>query len=76
LNVRGYTFYHMQGTESAAEGYGLYLHYGAVEEGKGPALKVGNEILDALQRHGLKTEWDGTHSKCIGVQMDWKRRLS
>ena len=75
MKVRGYTFYHMQGTESAVAGYGLYLYYGAVEEGEGPALRIANEIVDALQRHGLKTEWDGTWSNAIKVQLDWKRRL-
>jgi len=75
LKVRGYTFYHMQGTESAVEGYGLYLYYGAVEVGEGPALRVANSIVDALQRHGLKTTWDGTSSTAIKVQLDWKRRL-
>jgi hypothetical protein len=65
----------MQDTESAANGYGLYLNYGAVEEGEEPALSVGNEIIDALQRHGLKTEWDGNWSNRIGVNLDWKRRI-
>ena len=27
--VRGYTFYHMQDTDSAADGYGLLLNYGS-----------------------------------------------
>lgn len=75
MKVRGYTFYHMQGTESAVEGYGLYLYYGAVEEGEGPALRVANEIVDALERQGLNTEWDGTLSNAIEVQLNWKRRL-
>ena len=75
MKVRGYTFYHMQGTASAVEGYGLYLYYGAVEEGKEPALQVANEIVDALQRQGLKTEWDGSSSTAIKVPLDRKRRL-
>ena len=65
----------MQGTESAVEGCGLYLYYGAVEEGEGAALRVANEIVDALQRQGLNTEWDGSSSSAIKVQLDWKRRL-
>jgi hypothetical protein len=75
LKVRGYTFYHMQGTESAVEGCGLYLYYGAVAEGEGPALRVANEIVDALQRQGLNTEWNGTSANAIKVSLDWKRRL-
>jgi hypothetical protein len=65
----------MQGTEAAVEGCGLYLYYGAVESGEEPALRVANEIVDALQRHGLRTEWDGTWSSAIKVQLDWKRRI-
>jgi hypothetical protein len=65
----------MQDTEAAADGHGLHLNYGAVEEGEEPALRIGNEIIDALQRHGLKAVWDGTWSKRIAVKLDWKRRL-
>jgi hypothetical protein len=65
----------MQGTESAVEGCGLYLYYGAVEKGERPALRVANEVVDALQRQGLKTAWDGTGKNAIGIQLDWKRRL-
>jgi hypothetical protein len=72
--VRGYTFYHMQDTESAARGSGLLLFYGAVEKDEELALRIANEIIDALQRQGLKTEWDGSWSKRIGVKLDWKRR--
>jgi hypothetical protein len=75
LKVRGYTFYHMQGTESAVEGCGLCLYYRAVEEGEGPAVRIANEIVDALQRQGLNTEWDGTAARAIQVQLDWKRRF-
>jgi hypothetical protein len=75
LDVRGYTFYHMQDTDSAVEGYGLYLNYGALEAGEAAALRVGNEIVDALQRHGLKTRWNGSWEERIWVGLDWKRRL-
>ena len=66
----------MQDTESAAEGYGLWLGYGAVERGERAAERIGHEIVDALRRHGLKTEWDGSCSNRIHVLMDWKRRLT
>ena len=65
----------MQGTESAVEGCGFYLYYGAVDEGEGPELRVANEVVDALHRQGLNTEWDGTSANAIKVQLDWKRRL-
>ncbi|HLA95588.1 MAG TPA: hypothetical protein VK612_07695 [Pyrinomonadaceae bacterium] len=72
--VRGYTFYHMQDTESAVEGYGLCFNYGANEEGEDAALKVANDIVTALRDHGLKPEWNGSWDKRIQLPIEWKRR--
>jgi hypothetical protein len=72
--TRGYTFYHMQDTESAADGGGLYLNYGACEEGEDAALEVARDIVTQLEAHGLRTEWDGSWSQRIAVSLDWKRR--
>jgi hypothetical protein len=74
LAVRGYAFYHMQDTESAAEGYGLYLNYGSVEGDRAATLQVGKEIVEALERHELTTEWNGRIETRIHVPLDWKRR--
>jgi hypothetical protein len=74
LDVRGYAFYHVQDTESAVEGYGLYLNYGAVEDGEAPALAIAHEIVAALEQHRLRVHWDGQWSRRIGVALDWKRR--
>ena len=65
----------MQDTESAAEEHGLYLSYGAVDPGEGLALRIANEIIDALARHGLKTEWDGSWQTRVHVSLVWKRRF-
>ena len=73
-NVRGYVFYHAQDTERAVDGDGLYLNYGAVTEGETAALEVAREVISALERHGLRTEWNGEWSRRIGVVLDWKRR--
>jgi hypothetical protein len=73
--VRRYTFFHMQDTESATEGIGLYLNYGSIEEGGEASVAIGCEIQGELEKHGLETDWDGTISKRIGVSLDWKRRL-
>ncbi|HET6572719.1 MAG TPA: hypothetical protein VFG68_03885 [Fimbriiglobus sp.] len=73
-DVKGYTFYHMQDTESATEGYGLYLYYGATEKGEAAALEIARQIVAVLQTHGLTTEWDGSWRQRIGVKLDWKRR--
>lgn len=72
--VRGYAFYHMQDTESAVEGHGLYLNYGAVEDGEAAAVGIGQEIVEALKQEGLKVDWDGTWAVRIGVNLEWKRR--
>jgi hypothetical protein len=72
--VRGYAFYHMQDTEAAAEGQGLYLAYGSADEGELPALGIAGEIVDVLRTQGLAVTWDGTWNKRIQVSLDWKRR--
>lgn len=71
---RGYAFYHMQDTEAATEGGGLYLNYGACGEGEAAALEIAREIVARIEEHGLKTHWDGTWETRIGIDIDWKRR--
>jgi hypothetical protein len=79
--VHGYAFFHMQATESAVQGAGLWLAYGAVLPGKPgeehyrqAAVAVGHEIVRALEHEGLALEWNGTVEKTIHVKLDWKRR--
>jgi hypothetical protein len=72
--VRGYVFYHIQCTESAVDGHGLYLHYGATAEGKKATAAIGEAVVKVLDRHGLKAEWNGQPSQCVLVNLDWKRR--
>jgi hypothetical protein len=72
--VRGYVFYHVQDTEAAVEGHGLYLNYGAVEDGEAAALAVARDSVAALEHHGLRTNWNGQWARRIGVALDWKRR--
>ncbi|HYH63496.1 MAG TPA: hypothetical protein VD866_02250 [Urbifossiella sp.] len=72
--VRGYAFYHMQDTESAVEGCGLYLAYGATDAGEDAALSVGRELVEVLSAHNLTTRWDGSWKTRIKVNLDWKRR--
>ncbi len=76
LSVRGYVFFHIQDTESAIEGGGLYLSYGAVAEGEASALEVAREVADALTQAGLQVDWDGSWERRIGVRLDWQRRLA
>lgn len=74
IHVRGYAFYHMQDTETAAGGAGLLLNYGSVRSTKEALTAIGNEIVNRLQRHGLATDWNGNPNTRIGVLIDWKRR--
>lgn len=72
--VKGYTFYHMQDTEAAVEGGGLYLNYGATEEGEAAAVAVAEEIVTVLNESGLAADWNGQLNTRICVSLDWKRR--
>ena len=74
-DVRGCAHYHVQDTESAVEGFGLYFSYGSVIEGDDEQEAVGREIEAAMQREGLETRWNGSVRQRIHVKMDWKRRL-
>jgi hypothetical protein len=72
--IRGYVFYHMQDTEHAVDGYGLYLSYGSVEDDEASAVGIGRELVAALRQQGLEADWNGSLSRRIGVSLDWKRR--
>lgn len=76
IRVRGYAFYHMQDTESAVEGHGLYLNYGAEERSEAAALVIAREIIAVLKSHGLNPNWDGRYSQRIHVPLEWRRGLS
>jgi hypothetical protein len=75
VDVRGFAFYHMQDTEAATEGHGVYLNYGALEPGEAAALGVAREIVETVERHGLETAWNGSWNTRIWIKLDWKRRL-
>lgn len=73
-NVVGYTFYHVQDTESAVEDSRLHLSYGALEEGDAASVDIGHRIAAVLRKSGLTTDWNGHLSQRIAVSLDWKRR--
>jgi hypothetical protein len=75
-DVVGYTFYHMQDTERAAQGGGLYLSYGALEQTEAALQKVGRSIIEALRKEGLKPEWDDPKKRTAIRDLLWRRRLS
>ncbi len=72
--VRGYTFYHMQDTENAAEGGGVNLCYGSVEEPEESRIAMAQEIVRTIEKHGLHPVWNGDLKRRIEVPLDWKRR--
>lgn len=74
-DARGYVFFHQQDTERAAEGGGLFLAFGAFQDGDTAA--VGREVVAALAAANLPTEWDGTAGQRILVTpLTWQRRLA
>ncbi|MDH3402385.1 MAG: hypothetical protein OES32_04100 [Acidobacteriota bacterium] len=70
--VIGYVFFHMQDTESAADGGGLYLAYGPV--GDTSEVQVGKQIQGALREVGLHPQWNGEATQRIHVPMSWQKR--
>lgn len=76
--ILGYCFYHGQDLERAVLGEGLFLTFGTIDPNadKQVALKVGNEIVTALEKKGFKTKWDGTLTERILItKIDWKKRI-
>jgi hypothetical protein len=79
-NVRGFAFFHWQDTESAVNGHGLCLSYGAVGDHDGDdaynaaSLEVGHEVADALTREGLAVTWSGALTRRISLSVRWRRR--
>jgi hypothetical protein len=72
---KGYTYYHMQDTESACEYGSLYLAYGTVGGTDDDAVAIGNTIRDTMQEHGLTVEWNGKLDQRICITgLDWKKR--
>ena len=72
--VRGYTFYHQQDTESAVDGGGVFLNYGATEDSDEAITTIAQRVVAVLQTHGLKAEWSGDLDKRIQVPLVWRRR--
>src|SRR5262249_46017524 len=69
---KGYAFYHVQDTESAAEGGGLFVKYGAVARGEEAAVAIGRAIAEELRKAGLTVEWNGSSDQAVGVVgLDW-----
>lgn len=72
--ARGYTFYHWQDSDSAAEYGGLYLNYGAVADEEQTNVDLAWEIVNVLRKHDLKVAWSGNLATRILINLDWKHR--
>ncbi|WP_441249766.1 DUF6891 domain-containing protein [Kitasatospora sp. McL0602] len=75
-DARGFVYFHMQCTDSAAAGQGLMLLYGGFDGSSGTTAAIGREVVAALEAAGLAVEWDGDPDRAITVTpLDWRRRL-
>jgi hypothetical protein len=75
--VTGFAFYHMQDTEGAVDGSGLYLSYGSlgVDDGDAASLGIGRRVVRILKENGLPAEWNGKIERRIGIPgLKWQRR--
>lgn len=72
--VSGYAFYHMQDTESAVEGGGIYIKYDTLKDDREKKIAVGQKIVEVLEAAGLRTEWDGDPNTGVFVRVKWRRR--
>ncbi|MCX3288381.1 hypothetical protein OR263_16985 [Streptomyces sp. NEAU-H22] len=74
--VRGFVFFHHQGTRAAARGHGLSLYYGGFDGSEQTTTAVGHEVVAALTSAGLSAQWDGDPGKAIDVApLEWRKRL-
>lgn len=71
---RGFTFFHIQDTEHAVAGDGLYLSFGVADSDQTGAVAIGHEVVEILGRHGLTPAWNGKLAHRIGLPLTWQRR--
>ncbi|MET7284879.1 hypothetical protein [Streptomyces sp. NPDC005573] len=75
-DLRGFVFFHREGTEAAADGHGLRLYYGAFDGLGETTTAVGQETVAALEAAGLSAMWDGNPARAIELTpLTWHRRL-
>ncbi len=74
--VIGYAFYHMQDTQSAVDGGGIYIKYDATENDEVKKRLIGQKITDALSSSGLKADWNGDPNTAVFVKVKWRKRRS
>jgi hypothetical protein len=72
--MTGYAFYHIQDTESAVEGGGVYIKFGATSSDRVGNEAVGLKVTDSLTAAGLMHEWNGDPDTAVFVPLKWKKR--
>ncbi len=71
----GHCFYTMQDQEGALEGCGLFIGFGHLSGDDEKGVEFGRMVRAALEREGLRVEWDGTISTRLHVEgFRWQRR--
>lgn len=73
---RGFCFFHSQDIESALDGQGMYVAYGAFDRMGARSVEIGQRVVEALREAGLAVEWNGDERKRILLPaIQWRRRL-
>ncbi len=73
----GYVFYHIEDTEFASQGAGLFLSFGSVDKNENSIGSLVEKIVDVLAQYGLSASWNGNINKRIQIkEFDWKRHRS
>ena len=62
----GFCFYHAQDDENRRNGHSFYLCYGSTKE-DGTGVQVGHRIVEILNQHGIRTNWNGDIATKIEV---------
>lgn len=71
----GYVFYHQQDTERAVEGDGVYLSYGNIGSDEKPLTDITDQIVNTIEKHGLRVNWNRSMNTRMLVNLDWKKRI-
>jgi hypothetical protein len=69
----GFAFYHMQDTENAVEGGGIWLKYGSCDPETSDEM-VGEKVLEALLAVGLDASWNHDPNTAVQVGLGWRKR--
>ncbi|WP_426751630.1 DUF6891 domain-containing protein [Myxococcus sp. Y35] len=72
-------FFHEQDLDIALKGHGVCIAFGTLdgEELTDQDLKVAEAVVEALRKHGLAPEWNGSvHTRITVPAFTWRRRRS